>query len=89
MDFGIKYCGGCNPQYDRVFIASKFKEYIGCEHSVEPVKVGITYDVVIVLCGCTCACANTAAIKVIYKKVNITSECDYEKLLIVIDKMKF
>jgi hypothetical protein len=89
MKFGIKYCGGCNPQYDRMFIASRVKEDIGYEHSVEPVKEGITYDIVIVLCGCTCACANTKTIKVIYKKVHITSEFDYEKLLVVIDKMKF
>ena len=89
MKFGVKYCGGCNPKYDRVLIASKFKEYIGCEDSVEPVREGTTYDVVVVLCGCTCACANTQAIKAVYQKVYVTSDSDYEKLLVAIDKIKF
>jgi hypothetical protein len=89
MKFGIKYCGGCNPQYDRVLIASRFKERIGYEHSVEPVKEGDIYDIAIILCGCTCACANTEAIKVINKKLYMTSENDYEKLLIDIEKIIF
>jgi hypothetical protein len=89
MKFGIKYCGGCNPKYDRVLIASRFKADIGCGNSVEAVKEGTIYDIVVVLCGCCCACANTENIKVIYQKVYVTSESDYEKLLVVIDKIKF
>lgn len=88
MKFGMKYCGGCNPKYDRVLIASKFKEYVGSGNSVELVKEGTTYDVVVVLCGCTCACANTETIKAIYQKFYVTSESDYERLLIYIDKIK-
>ncbi len=40
MNIGIKYCGGCNPQYDRVEIATKFKNYSDNEHIVEIVKEG-------------------------------------------------
>jgi hypothetical protein len=88
MSFGIKYCGGCNPQYDRVEIAEKIKSYIGNEHNVEIVEEGKVYDVLIILCGCHCACANHKDIKVILKRINVTCERDYENLLLIIDKIK-
>ncbi|MEG0774886.1 hypothetical protein [Clostridium sp.] len=89
MNFGIKYCGGCNPQYDRVEIATKIKSYTNNEHIVEIVKEGNVYDILIILCGCHCACANHKDIKVIYKKICVTCERDYENLLLIIDKIKF
>jgi hypothetical protein len=88
MSFGIKYCGGCNPQYDRVRIAEKIKGYIDDEHSVETVKEGKVYDFLIILCGCHCACANHDDIKVIYEKIYVNCERDYENLLLRIDKIK-
>ncbi len=57
MKVGIKYCGGCNPRYDRgrVFRDLK-KEYpeIEFEYAME----GEKYDKLLVIGGCTNNCAS-------------------------------
>ncbi len=58
MKIGIKYCGGCNPTYDRTDVATKLKLHIGQSDSIEIAKKEIIYDLVVILCGCTSACAN-------------------------------
>ena len=88
MRIGIKYCGGCNPRYDRTDLVSKLKKHIGDGHSIETAKQGIIYDVVVVLSGCTSACAQHQNLQAIYEKIFITSESDYIKLLNIIDKVK-
>lgn len=88
MKIGIKYCGGCNPRYDRTEVVLRLKEYIGEGHSIETTKKGIIYDIVIILCGCTSACANNQNLEAKYAKVCITSESDIGKLLDIIDKIK-
>lgn len=88
MRIGIKYCGGCNPRYDRTNVVSRLKEHIGEGHNIETAKQGIIYDIVIILCGCTCACASHQNLEAKYEKVFVTSESDIIKLLNVIDKIK-
>ena len=54
---GVKYCGGCNPRYDRggIFhaIESRLKE-AHFEHAEE----GVNYDALLVISGCTSSCAS-------------------------------
>ncbi|MGH4117654.1 hypothetical protein [Clostridium sp.] len=88
MRIGIKYCGGCNPRYDRADLVSKLKEYIGDGHTIETAKQEIIYDVVVVLSGCTSACANHHNLEAKYEKIFVSSESDYIKLLNIIDKIK-
>ena len=54
---GIKFCGGCNPRYDRGKALEKIKlQYpimnfvLANEHDC--------YQVLLVMCGCKSACAN-------------------------------
>lgn len=88
MRIGIKYCGGCNPRYDRTALVSRLKKYVGEGHSIETAKQGIIYDIIVVLFGCTSACANHENLKAKYEKIYITSESDNVKLLNIIDKIK-
>jgi 4-hydroxybutyrate CoA-transferase len=88
MRIGIKYCGGCNPRYDRTDLVSRLNKYIGEGHSVETAKQGIIYEIVAVLCGCTSACANYKDLEAKYEKICITSESDIIKVLNIIDKIK-
>ena len=87
MKIGIKYCGGCNPTYDRTNVVSILKKYIGHDHSVETAKQGEIYDVVVILCGCASACANHQNLEAKYEKVYITSESDTLNLINIIDKI--
>jgi len=88
MKIGIKYCGGCNPTYDRAAVVTNLKKYIGEGHSIEAAKQGILYDIVVILCGCTSACVNHENLESKYWKVCLTSESDNKKLFSIIDKIK-
>lgn len=54
---GIKYCGGCNPKYDRVAFANKIKE-LHQQYEVKAVNSNETFDCVVVVSGCHAACAS-------------------------------
>ena len=53
---GIKFCGGCNPLYDRKEYAdSLIKNNPG--DRFEYAKEGMSFDVLYVICGCQRQCA--------------------------------
>lgn len=52
----IKFCGGCNPEYDRVALAERVQAMAGaCD--VEVIDAGQP-DILAVICGCACVCAD-------------------------------
>ena len=57
MKVGIKYCGGCNPRYDR---AARVKELCAAnpEWEAEYASEGVNYDLLLVVGGCTACCAS-------------------------------
>lgn len=80
MNIGVKYCGGCNPRYERKRIIERLKkEYDWI--SIYQAKENEVYDLVIVLCGCSSCCANHKNIKSKKGKVILSSEKDYDKLI--------
>lgn len=77
MDIGIKYCGGCNPRYDRKRFAELLKRRFG--HSFETADAENEYDVLVVLCGCSSSCAGFSQYKVKSGQVVIVrSEADFD-----------
>ena len=53
----IKFCGGCNPDYDRVGLAEGIKEAL--QGQVEWVSSDAeTFDLVVAIQGCETACAD-------------------------------
>ena len=65
---GIRYCGGCNPRYDRVAAVNKLKSLLP-EMAFESVQPDHDYDSVVVVCGCDAACAKTDDLKVPVRKL--------------------
>lgn len=58
MTVGIRYCGGCNPRYDRVQAVERLKtKYPGA--AWENAAPGVRYDAVVVVNGCKTACTGT------------------------------
>lgn len=58
---GIKYCGGCNPLFDR-------KEYVqNLEKNMTiPVELAVEdweYDLIYVVCGCPVCCADISGLR--------------------------
>ena len=54
---GLKYCGGCNPRYDRIALVEDLKARLGREIEWAPLAVG-DLDFVLAIEGCETACAD-------------------------------
>jgi hypothetical protein len=57
MRIGVKYCGGCNPDYDRVALIKQIQErlkdkadFVSWERE--------DMDIVLVVCGCSTSCVD-------------------------------
>lgn len=57
----VKYCGGCNPRFDRVQFVRDLEAKLGQKLS-SPVP-DVFYDEIYVICGCTARCADVSAFK--------------------------
>ena len=59
---GIKYCGGCNPEYDRVALVEQIKERLTGKVSFVPSESeGI--DIILAVQGCKTACADLSSFR--------------------------
>ena len=62
-DFGamlrvsIKYCGGCNPEYDRVALVEQIEKRLGGKIDFIPYENG-KVDLILAVHGCKTACAD-------------------------------
>ena len=59
MTIGVKFCGGCNPMYDRGKLFEKTKEAYP-DHAFEMADDTKKYEKLLVICGCERACADTS-----------------------------
>ena len=57
---GLKYCGGCNPEYDRVALVRHIQESLqGRVEFVTPGSEGVR--LILAVEGCSIACADLSA----------------------------
>ena len=57
MRIGLKYCGGCNPEYDRVELVTQIKESLQAKVAFVSPESEIV-DLILVVQGCSTACAD-------------------------------
>jgi 4-hydroxybutyrate CoA-transferase len=57
LKIGVKFCGGCNPRFDRAALFREAQERYKDIAVFEPAKEEVTYDRLLVICGCSSACA--------------------------------
>lgn len=74
MRIGVKYCGGCNPRYDRVAFVKKLENDFP-EHRFTSAQEGDA-DLILVVCGCKAACAGHRGLSGRYGKWIVTGEED-------------
>lgn len=55
MKIALKYCGGCDPDYDRVDYYQRIKTAVGDGVQWTRLDEG-DHDLVLVICGCAKAC---------------------------------
>ena len=78
MRIGIKFCGGCNPRYDRSNFVKKLVDEFN-DITFESAKDNVYYDIVMVICGCSSACANHEKL-IGVQKIIINEENDFNKV---------
>ena len=60
VKMGLKYCGGCNPEYDRVALVRHIEESLqGRVKFVSPEGEGV--GLILAVEGCSTACADLSA----------------------------
>lgn len=60
---GVRYCGGCNPTYDRVAVVKRLQKLLP-EYTFTAAQPGTPYDAVLVVSGCPTACTGTGDLAV-------------------------
>ncbi|MCF8049684.1 MAG: hypothetical protein K9L59_00490 [Desulfobacterales bacterium] len=79
MKIAVKYCGGCNPQYDRMEIAQRF--FRALNGKIELVSPDDPEsEAVVVFVGCDTACVNLEPFKGLPVWI-VRSEEDGERLI--------
>lgn len=58
MKYGVKFCGGCNPRYDRIRALGTIKDYFGNKAEFVTANEAEKYDGLLVIGGCTNCCPN-------------------------------
>ena len=64
MLVGVKFCGGCNPRYDRGKALEAMKKQSPEEAEFVIAEEGGEYDTLLVIGGCTNCCASYSQYKV-------------------------
>ena len=77
MKVGIKFCGGCNPFYERGVVSKKFME-AHPEYDFEFVNENNEYNIIVVVCGCMIRCTTVNHLKSKYGYIFVSSEKDFE-----------
>jgi 4-hydroxybutyrate CoA-transferase len=78
MNIGIKYCGGCNPTFNRIKLVEKIIEKYK-KQNFEAVKKDVLYDLLLVVNGCLSSCSDVSSLK-FKEKILLNSEDDVRLL---------
>ena len=76
---GIKYCGGCNPEYDRVALVDKLKRRLTGRVEFTSWESN-DIDMVLAVEGCSAACADLRSMEHL-KIFVITEPADGEQFI--------
>lgn len=79
MLIGVKFCGGCNPRYDRGKAFEAIKQRLEGEAAFEFAEEGKEYDHLLVIGGCTNCCASYCQYKAKNDTILIWDENHIEK----------
>jgi len=81
MFCGVKFCGGCNPRYDRGIAFDNIKQHFKGFVTFEIAKEDVLYDLILVIGGCTKCCASYCQYKTKNDIVLMWDEKDLEQTI--------
>lgn len=83
---GIKYCGGCNPNYDRKGVADIIEKLPGIETMLY--SENAIPDITLVICGCSSDCINADKYKSKYGTIMINDPRQTDEAIKYIKSVK-
>ena len=79
MTVGVRYCGGCNPRFDRVAAVGRLAA--ACPRAaLEGAEPGRMYDLLLIVGGCPACCAGREGLEG-RARVEIRREEDFDQAL--------
>ncbi len=88
MLVGVKFCGGCNPRYDRGKALKTIKDQMQGEAEFVTAEEGVEYDSLLVIGGCANCCASYSQYKTGNGIICMWDESHTEKIIQEIKKLK-
>ncbi len=86
---GIRFCGGCNPRYDRGRALATLEEKFKGEVDFVIAEENVLYDLLLVIGGCTNCCASYEQFKTKEGVIKMWEEAHIEKVANVIKELEF
>jgi len=74
MQVGVKFCGGCNPRYDRGKALETIKRKMLGEAEFVIAEEGVEYDHLLIIGGCTNCCASFSQYRAKEEAIKIWDE---------------
>ena len=79
MRIAVKYCGGCNPHFQRSAVVEKLRRDFPGIAIAAAGQTETPSDLTLVVCGCPSACASRDGLESVHGTMLIAAEADYEK----------
>ena len=87
IKIGVKYCGGCNPRYDRVEAVERLKAAFPGVSFVTSQECG-TVELLVAVCGCSARCVSVSEFQAVEEKICwFVGEEDFPALCRVIGRL--
>lgn len=77
---GVKYCGGCNPGYERVEMVQQLQSLLK-DRFIFSIYDRQDSDIMVFVCGCPRACANKNPNRPEVPSRSIIGESDFKSLI--------
>lgn len=81
MLVGVKFCGGCNPRYDRGKAYEAIKKQLEGTAEFVIAEEGKEYDTLLVIGGCTNCCASHSQYKAANEPIKMWDETHIDKTI--------
>lgn len=88
MLVGVKFCGGCNPRYDRGKALQNLKKELKEEAEFVIAEEGVMYDQLLIIGGCTNCCASFSQYQSKHDPIRIWDQEQIEKVINNIKKQE-
>lgn len=84
---GVKFCGGCNPRFQRGKTLEDLKKHFHGRITFEYANEDTVYDVLLVIGGCTNCCASYCEYETRLGNVKLWDASHYERIIDELESM--